>query len=161
MSASPRAACTAASSVSDPVPPALDKRSTHSAAYPSVASRPTRSKKCGVSPRFSCTTSTAPFGAAGIATAACSAPTGESNVTGSAVTGAPRVVGVVLELPVESAPLESDPSVAGVLSLDELDDSPPSSSPPQAARMVVALVRPRPSNPSRRSASRRDTSPSA
>ena len=111
-----------------------------------LASRPTSSKKAGVSPRFSWITSNDALGVAAAAKAACRSPAGPLKVIALpfAEPAAAAVV-VVADCP---------PLVVGVVTAG-------SSSPPHAARNAEAAVSPRPSRPRRRMASRLVSSPSA
>jgi hypothetical protein len=138
----------AAGSSSCAVPPWEESRSTQSAEYEAPAKRPTRSKKCGVRPRFSWMTSSAPCGSLASAQAPCSSPAGPVNRTDSpalVVAVRPGADGV-------------DDAAGDVASVGPVCSPPPS---PQALSSAVALLMLRPRRPSRRSASLRLSNPSA
>ena len=103
----------------------------------------------GVSPRFSWMTSSAPFGVpAGAANAACSSPDGPANRITSAAGADALAAGADALAELDAlAEVDAAPLVAGVSSSEH------------AASRAPAAGRLRPSNASRRNASRRDSRP--
>ena len=137
-----------------------------------------------MSPRFSWITSTAPFGAAAVASTPTSSPLGPANRISSVpaalcvdpVAGGSVVNGAVAIVDAAEVPVVKDPVVdaAGALAVDPLVDPgvgvvvgpavAVAALPPvelaQAARMAPAAGTLRPRSVNRRSASRRENAPS-
>jgi hypothetical protein len=118
-------------------------------------------RMCGVSPRFSWITNTAPRGVSVSATTPISSPLGPLKriSSPSAVAGASPLeeVGVLDDSPA-GAPLDGVAPALLAAGLLEEPSSPPS---PQAASRAVAAAAVTPSRPRRRSASRRESSPAS